>query len=34
MAEADLLLQVLIVTLDAPPQFRGIDEIRKADALG
>ena len=34
VAEADLLLQVLIITLDTPPQLRGIDEIRKADAFG
>ena len=30
MAQAEFLLQVLIITLDAPAQFGGIDQPRKA----
>ena len=33
VAEADLLFQVLIVTLDAPPEFRGVDQIGEADVF-
>jgi hypothetical protein len=31
--EPDLLLEFLIVALDAPAQFRGIDQIVEPDAL-
>ena len=32
--EADLLLQVLIVSLDAPPEFCGVDQVCEADFVG
>jgi len=34
MAEPDLLLEILVITLDAPAQFGEIDQARKADVLG
>jgi len=34
VAQSHLLLQILIVSFDAPSEFRGIDEIHEARALG
>jgi hypothetical protein len=34
VSETDLLLELLIVALDAPTQFGGIDQIAERDVLG
>src|SRR5215468_2646775 len=33
MAEPDLLLELLIITLDAPTQLAGVDQIAECDVL-